>query len=250
MSQFSTMTTRERKMQAAAICREVQAQEDVEADLGRKMNVPKDIMLEELSLASNRGSRLFKIRQRRSEKYTFESIRNENNKLLSDTAVSCVENGSVTDAHCSEDVDRSPDEARVAPDPESIAQGYGGPLKDVPPEKFNCTAVPKAYQSPWEQAAGSDPAVAHSLAGLGPQPGPQPGPPGYKCFNRVATPFGGFSGTPRPVPLRPVQPEPLPHLPEPQGDAAGTRPSFNRAALGWAAAGGPPERLIPESDDL
>lgn len=29
MSQFSTMTTRERKMQAAAICREVQGQEGI-----------------------------------------------------------------------------------------------------------------------------------------------------------------------------------------------------------------------------
>lgn len=55
---------------------------DIEMDLGKKMSVPKDIMLEELSLASNRGSRLFKIRQRRSEKYTFESIQNENNKQL------------------------------------------------------------------------------------------------------------------------------------------------------------------------
>lgn len=55
---------------------------DVEMDLGKKMCVPKDIMLEELSLASNRGSRLFKIRQRRSEKYTFESIQNQNNKQL------------------------------------------------------------------------------------------------------------------------------------------------------------------------
>lgn len=55
---------------------------DIEMDLGKKINVPKDIMLEELSLASNRGSRLFKMRQRRSEKYTFESVQNENNKRL------------------------------------------------------------------------------------------------------------------------------------------------------------------------
>lgn len=48
-------------------------------DLGRKVNMPKDIMLEELSLTSNRGSRLFKMRQRRSEKYTFESIQNQTN---------------------------------------------------------------------------------------------------------------------------------------------------------------------------
>ena len=50
---------------------------DVEMDLGKKMCVPKDIMLDELSLASNRGSRLFKMRQKRSEKYTYESIQNQ-----------------------------------------------------------------------------------------------------------------------------------------------------------------------------
>lgn len=51
-------------------------------DLGKKHSTPKDIMLEELSLLSNRGSRLFKMRQRRSEKYTFENIQNEANALL------------------------------------------------------------------------------------------------------------------------------------------------------------------------
>ena len=51
-------------------------------DLGKKLSTPKDIMLEELSLLSNRGSRLFKMRQRRSEKYTFESIQNETNMQL------------------------------------------------------------------------------------------------------------------------------------------------------------------------
>lgn len=52
-------------------------------DLGKKLSIPKDIMLEELSLLSNRGSRLFKMRQRRSEKYTFENIQNEANTQLS-----------------------------------------------------------------------------------------------------------------------------------------------------------------------
>ena len=51
-------------------------------DLGKKLSTPKDIMLEELSLLSNRGSRLFKMRQRRSDKYTFESIQNEANAQL------------------------------------------------------------------------------------------------------------------------------------------------------------------------
>lgn len=67
---------------------------DIEMDLGKKMSVPKDIMLDELSYASNRGSRLFKLRQRRSEKYTFESTHNENNVQLNvstsgDAVITC-----------------------------------------------------------------------------------------------------------------------------------------------------------------
>lgn len=57
-------------------------QSEYAMDLGKKHSTPKDIMLEELSLLSNRGSRLFKMRQRRSEKYTFESIQNEANAQL------------------------------------------------------------------------------------------------------------------------------------------------------------------------
>lgn len=59
-------------------------------DLGKKLSTPKDIMLEELSLLSNRGSRLFKMRQRRSEKYTFESIQNEANAQLNVSQLVCV----------------------------------------------------------------------------------------------------------------------------------------------------------------
>ncbi|KAK2863199.1 hypothetical protein Q5P01_002732 [Channa striata] len=264
MSQFSTMTTRERKMQAAAICREVQASEDVEMDLGKKMSVPKDIMLEELSLASNRGSRLFKMRQRRSEKYTFENIQNENNKQLSNSELSHTENGNVTNEDSSLGEDQLPKvpsntaDRRSVPNPDSIAPGYGGPLKDVPPEKFNSMAVPKSYQSPWEQAIISDPASAETLIAGMPQPEPRPGPPGYKSFNRVATPFGGFSKAPRPPPIKPLQLEPLTNLSELQGDAAVNRPTFNRSALGWVSAGGPSQLpavsleplLIPESEDL
>lgn len=62
--------------------------------------------------------------------------------------------------------------------------GYGGPLKDIPPEKFNCTAVPKSYQSPWEQAIISDLALADTLITHLPEPEPQPDLPGYKSFNR------------------------------------------------------------------
>lgn len=255
-------------MQAAAICREVLAQEDIEMDLGKKMSVPKDIMLEELSLASNRGSRLFKMRQRRSEKYTFESFQNETNKQLNSAAISQTENGDTTDGRSGENNlgdDQPPKEAsstsdtEMVPNPDSIAPGYGGPLKDIPPEKFNRTAVPKSYHSPWEQAIINDPTLADTLISSMPEPEAQPDRPGYKSFNRVATPFGGFGKAPRPAPIKTLPVEALPDYPELQGDgAATTRPSFNRSALGWVSAGGSgslpvvslESTLIPESDDL
>ncbi|XP_053199372.1 myozenin-2-like [Scomber japonicus] len=262
MSQFSTMTTSERKMQAAAICREVQSQEDTDMDLGKKMCVPKDIMLEELSLASNRGSRLFKMRQRRSEKYTFENIQNENNNQLNNAVVPQTENENAADSHSGEnnlaaDQDCTP-ETTMVPNPDSIAPGYGGPLKDIPPEKFNTTAIPKSYHSPWEQAIISDPTLADTLITHMPEPEPRSDLPGYKSFNRVATPFGGFNKAPRLDPIKTLPAEPLPDFPELQGETGVNRPSFNRAALGWVSAGGSvtlptlslEPMFIPESEDL
>lgn len=41
-------------------------------DLGKKISVPQDIMMEELNLHSNKGSRMFQARQKRSEKFTLE----------------------------------------------------------------------------------------------------------------------------------------------------------------------------------
>ncbi|XP_028330508.1 myozenin-2a [Gouania willdenowi] len=262
MSQFSTMTTRERKMQAAAICREVQAQEDIEMDLGKKMSVPKDIMLEELSLTSNRGSQLFKKRQRRSEKYTFESIQNANNNTLSGEVDLQSENGNISEGN-SGFTDTNPPEVtfdtestKTVPDPDSIAPGYGGPLKDIPPEKFNSTSVPKSYHSPWEQAIISDPGLADTLNTCMAELVPKPDLPGYKSFNRVAIPFGGFANAPRSSPVKAIQVENL-SLQEPLADAGIDRCSFNRSALGWVP--GCPFSIhtfhneadpVPESDDL
>ncbi|KAM9365651.1 myozenin-1a [Pholidichthys leucotaenia] len=44
-----------------------------EFDLGTKIMTPKDIMLEELSLLKNRGSKMFKMRQQRVEKFIYEN---------------------------------------------------------------------------------------------------------------------------------------------------------------------------------
>lgn len=35
-----------------------------------------------------------------------------------------------------------------------LPTGYSTPLKEVPPEKFNVTAIPKGYRSPWHGHMG------------------------------------------------------------------------------------------------
>lgn len=45
-------------------------------NLGKKISVPKDVMMEELNLSSNRGSRMFQERQKRAERFTLENTAN------------------------------------------------------------------------------------------------------------------------------------------------------------------------------
>ncbi|KAL1023474.1 hypothetical protein UPYG_G00041260 [Umbra pygmaea] len=250
MSQFCTMPAGERKMHAAAICREVHSANGDTMDLGIKVSIPKDIMLEELSLQSNRGSRLFKMRQRRSEKYTFESIQNETNvqhsqDLLTETANS-AKNTEV------------PSNTGNPLNPDSITSGCH--LKDMSAEVFNSTAIPRSYLSPWEQAIINDPTLAETLKMKMPIPEPRPVAPDYKSFNRVATPFGGFDKVPRSSGITFKLPEidlNPPKYPELQ-DPGMKRPTFNRVAQGWISDGAtlilpivPLEpKYIPESDDL
>ncbi|XP_062864914.1 myozenin-2b [Trichomycterus rosablanca] len=258
MSRFSTLSAQERKMQAAAICREIQGSTNGTGDtmdLGKKLSVPKDIMLEELSLLSNRGSRLFKMRQRRSEKYTFESIQNEANIIYNNEDQINAENAENKTA--SKTPPNTPDPRNPA-NPDEIAPGYGGPLKDVPPERFNATALPKSYHSPWEEAIINDPTLADTINLKMPTFVPKSDLPDYKSFNRVATPYGGFDKAPRgisfKVPEIDLNP---PRYPELQ-DSTSKRPTFNRTAQGWISEGVPlilptipVEPLdIPESDDL
>lgn len=44
-----------------------------EFNLGTKIKTPRDIMLEELSLLSNKGSKMFKMRQKRVENFIYEN---------------------------------------------------------------------------------------------------------------------------------------------------------------------------------
>lgn len=42
-------------------------------NLGKKISTPKDVMIDELNLTSNRGSRMFQERQKRADRFTVEN---------------------------------------------------------------------------------------------------------------------------------------------------------------------------------
>ncbi|XP_051939422.1 myozenin-2b isoform X1 [Hippocampus zosterae] len=243
MSQFCTMPAGEKKKHAAAICREVHSTNGDVMDLGKKHSTPKDIMLEELSLLSNRGSRLFKMRQRRSEKYTFESIQNEANAQLNNDILA-------QRAHMIEiKVDAPTNED--TPNPDEV-------VPDTNTEKLNAISMAKSYHSPWEEAISNDPGLVETFKLSMPAMDPRPELPEYKSFNRVATPYGGFENVPRGIKFK------LPELdlnslkyPELQ-DPGMKRPTFNRSAQGWISEGTHlilptitlESVLVPESEDL
>lgn len=63
------MDIRKKVLNTITVCRVVAEG----LNLGKKISVPKDVMMEELNLPSNRGSRMFQERQRRVERYTLEN---------------------------------------------------------------------------------------------------------------------------------------------------------------------------------
>ncbi|NXC93786.1 MYOZ1 protein, partial [Certhia familiaris] len=52
---------------------EAMPQEASKLNLGKKISIPRDVMLEELSLLTNKGSKMFKLRQLRVEKFIYEN---------------------------------------------------------------------------------------------------------------------------------------------------------------------------------
>ncbi|XP_038647778.1 myozenin-2b isoform X1 [Scyliorhinus canicula] len=271
MQSHSTLT-KELKQQASAIVKEIQGNE-LDMDYGKKISVPKDIMLEELSLLSNRGARLFKKRQRRSDKYTFEGYQNSVNSQINSYTTSVTqcddgtENCKDTRNELQSGQQNTPKTPPNTPDPrtpsnpDSIAPGYTGPLKEIPPEKFNATAVPKSYQTPWEEAIADDPELLSTLHPRMPELTPKVDLAEFKTFNRVATPYGGFDRASKIMTFKLPKldfalREPELMLPGLQDGTAG-RPTFNRTAQGWTSnnvaivfADLPFEAIIPETDDL
>uniref|UniRef100_A0A672U3Y8 Myozenin 3 n=1 Tax=Strigops habroptila TaxID=2489341 RepID=A0A672U3Y8_STRHB len=218
-------------------------------DLGKKVSTAQDLMIEELSLPHNRGSRLFQQRQRRMQRFTFENLsgrREVGLRLIpwiqpgqpfsSRAAVPGGARG-VSDAggqqsyHSELHVAASPQGGPPAvPCHLSSCTGYSGPLKEVPPEKFNVTAIPKGYRSPWHDTCFFSHLYSSQSLPVA----------CYICL---------FSCRRTPAPFDRTQLSDLFFVPAMELDNLSAlevidhRRNFNRVPQGWV-------RVLPESDEL
>ncbi|XP_058272280.1 myozenin-2 [Hemibagrus wyckioides] len=230
---------KERQLQGVALCLEARGEC---LDLGKKISVPQDIMMEELNLRSNKGSRMFQARQKRSEKFTLEGAGKQADDQ-SETSYHQATEELTDKAHSSTKVNPPERNNLLAKlhhsvakkgSPSVLAPGYSGPLKEIPPEKFNVTVIPKSYCSPWEEQSDSKSMLVTISSNL-PEPPQKLVPANYRCFNRAPMPFGGTSGGTRTLPLPGF--ELLQAYTEPTltWERMCARPNFNRIPRGWTA---------------
>ncbi|XP_041710573.1 myozenin-2 [Coregonus clupeaformis] len=223
-------------------------------NLGKKISVPKDVMMEELNLPSNRGSRMFQERLRRVERFTLENQVHDHysNGLPEPMPPQTIEEpqgGKENQAYLMPGkhslITTLQKTVAKKGSPNVIAPGYGGPLKEIPCEKFNLTT--RSYCSPWREALGDSDNLLSSLSAQLPQP-PQRAtllPANYRCFNRVAMPFGGpQQKSKRVIPVMGLELLDSQRLPGTTLDRMCKRPNFNRAPRGWG------HDYSPESTDL
>ncbi|XP_047412881.1 myozenin-3 [Sciurus carolinensis] len=218
-------------------------------DLGKKLSVPQDLMIEELSLRNNPGSLLFQKRQRRVQRFTFE-LEESQRAILAGSAkrrvTGTAEAGMVasgpegpnyrSELHVFPASPGGPEDAHpaaaTAHSPSALAPGYAEPLKGVPPEKFNHTAIPKGYRCPWQEFISYR---DYQIDGRSYTPSLRD----YRNFNKTPVPFGGpLMGETIPRAGTPFVSESFSGL-----ELLRLRPSFNRVAQGWV-------RNLPESEEL
>ncbi|NXQ52452.1 MYOZ3 protein, partial [Anthoscopus minutus] len=222
-------------------------------DLGKKMSTAHDLMIEELSLQNNRGSRLFQQRQKRVQRFVFEHPNGSYHTGKADPEGTVNEqmarenSGGQENYHSELHVAASPQggppevpkksekvlHMSKVLNPSALAPGYSSPLKEIPHEKFNVTAIPKGYRCPWQDLFGDrDDAV------YGKNPPPMRPPAwDFRSFNRTPAPFDrALVGELFSLPT--VELDNLSVL-----EVISHRPNFNRVAQGWV-------RILPESEEL
>ncbi|NXW78507.1 MYOZ3 protein, partial [Hirundo rustica] len=232
-------------------------------DLGKKMSTTHDLMVEELSLPNNRGSRLFQQRQKRVQRFVFEypsgssqvggshhTRKGGPEGTANDQMV--ISNGAGgapplpnyhSELHVAASPQGGPPEVPKKSEkvlhmskvlnPSALAPGYSSPLKEIPHEKFNVTAIPKGYRSPWQELFGDR---DNAVSAKNPPP-MRPAAWDFRSFNRTPAPFDRtLVGELYSLPT--VELDNLSVL-----EVISHRPNFNRVAQGWV-------RILPESEEL
>ncbi|NXY02344.1 MYOZ3 protein, partial [Pteruthius melanotis] len=222
-------------------------------DLGKKMSTTQDLMIEELSLRNNRGSRLFQQRQKRMQRFVFEHPsgshhtekgdpeRTGNEEMVRENAGG--QENYHSELHVAASPQGGPPEVPKKSEkvlhmskvlnPSALAPGYSSPLKEIPHEKFNVTAIPKGYRSPWQELFGDRVDAVYGKN----QPPMRPPAWDYRSFNRTPAPFDrALVGELFSLPT--VELDNLSVL-----EVISHRPNFNRVAQGWV-------RILPESEEL
>ncbi|NXA75648.1 MYOZ3 protein, partial [Thryothorus ludovicianus] len=228
-------------------------------DLGKKMSTTRDVMIEELSLRNNRGSRLFQQRQKRVQRFVYEHPGGSGQVGGSHHTGKGGSEGTVNEQMVRENAEGQENyhsELHVAASPQggppevpkksekvlhmskvlnpsALAPGYSSPLKEIPHEKFNVTAIPKGYRSPWQELFGDR---DNAMDGKNPPP-MRPPAWDFRSFNRTPAPFDrALVGELFSLPT--VELDNLSVL-----EVISHRPNFNRVAQGWV-------RILPESEEL
>ncbi|XP_037118035.1 myozenin-2 isoform X1 [Syngnathus acus] len=244
--------TKQRMLQAQMLSKEARGGR---LNLGKKVSVPKDVMIEELNLPSNRGSRMFQERLKRAERFTLENVANSAHNAMSAHPVAVPppqiiqkpqggkENQAFTTAGKHSLVMNLQKTLSKKGSPDVLAPGYSAPLNEIPHEKFNTTAIPRFYWSPWREALRHDKELLEALNAQLPLP-QRHQVAHYRCFNRSPMPFGGALSSKRVIPVISFEAQESPNLPGATLDRMQHRPNFNIAPRGWRG------HQCPESNEL
>uniref|UniRef100_A0A8C4P3T0 Myozenin 1 n=1 Tax=Dromaius novaehollandiae TaxID=8790 RepID=A0A8C4P3T0_DRONO len=242
---------------------EAMPQEVSKLNLGKKISIPRDVMLEELSLLTNKGSKMFKLRQLRVEKFIYEN----NPDAFVDNSVDHFQRFIPSGGHYGGDAHSYAHGRMVG----GVTAGQHGSSKQqyppVPPRPGSKggpgnaegdhagesagsgggggdggkkVTVFKTYISPWERAMGISPQDKCQLTIDLLSYGPKADLPHYKSFNRTAMPYGGYEKAAKRMTFKVPQFEIGPLLPESlmlYNQNFSNRPSFNRTPIPWMPSG-------------
>ncbi|RMC11636.1 hypothetical protein DUI87_11758 [Hirundo rustica rustica] len=234
---------------------EAMPQEVSKLNLGKKISIPRDVMLEELSLLTNKGSKMFKLRQLRVEKFIYEN----NPDAFTDNSVERQDHFQKfipPGGHYGEDAHGYAHGRMVGGMPAGQHGSSGSSTQQhhaVPPRPGSRggarddgksggkkVTIFKTYISPWERAMGISPEDKSQFSTDLLSYSPKADFPHYKSFNRTAMPYGGYEKAAKRMTFKVPQFDICPLLPESlmiYNQNFSKRPSFNRTPIPWMPSG-------------